>query len=214
MKKSTTIFVSIIATLLVPYQVHSQKLESIFLSASENRDVPIQKNAFNASFKSFLGISDDYSFKPYDSVAGIKKENEVDALGFNNIRYLQYYKGIKVENADIRVRFRDDKFHSLNGEYVKCTGINTNTILSKTEAIRKAKIFFAGIHDVDSTSLKSYHQTPELVICNNHMRPSDTALYTAFKIDIFSTDKFVHEYIYVDAVSGVILNHLSLIKKE
>lgn len=214
MKKITFYFVCAITTLCMPFHAYSQKLESIFIYASENRNIAIQKNSFNTSIKATLGLSDDYCFRRHDSVTGIKNANAVDAMGYTHIRYLQYYKGIKVEHADIRAHFRGEDLHSVNGEYIKTADIDTSVSISISDAVKKAKLYFADLHIVDTASLKSFYQAPEMVICNNHLHMDDTLLHVAFKIDIYSTEKFVHEYIYVDANNGNILNYVSLIMND
>ena len=214
MKRIVIFFTCAIATLCMPFQTYSQKLESIFLSASENRSIAIQKNSFNTSLKSTLGLSDVYCFRQHDSAASANRTNTVDAQGYTHIRYLQYYKGIKVEHADIRAHFRGGDLYSVNGEYIKAADIDTSITLSKHDAVKKAKLFFADLHVVDTASLKSYYQTPKMVICNNRLHIEDTLLHVAFKIDLYSTEKFVHEYVYVEAKNGEILDHVSLIMND
>lgn len=175
MKQITFFFVCAIATLCMPFHAYSQKLENIFLSASENRNIAIQKNSFNTSFKSTLGLSEDYCFRQYDSITSIKKTNTVDELGYTHIRYLQYYKGFKIEHADIRAHFKGEDLHSVNGEYIKAADIDTSITISKPDAVKKAKMFFADLHVVDTTSLKSFYQAPEMVICNNHLHLNHVA---------------------------------------
>ena len=204
MKRIVIFFTCAIATLCMPIQAYSQKLESIFLSVSENRSIAIQKNSFNISFKSTLGLSDDYYFKQHDSAASAKRTNTVDALGYTHIRYLQYYKGIKVEHADIRAHFLGGELYSVNGEYIKAAEIDTSVSISKIDAVKIAKLFFAARHTVDTASLKSFYQAPEMVLCNNRLNVDDTLLHVAFKIDLYSTEKFVHEYVYVEAKNGEI----------
>ena len=214
MKRILIFFTFAIATLCIPFQAYSQKLENIFLPASEKGGIAIQKNSFNTSFKSTLGLSDVYSFRQHDSAASAKRTNTVDALGYTHIRYLQYYKGIKVEHADIRAHFRGGELYSVNGEYIKAVDIDTSITLSKPDAVKKAKLFFADLHVVDTASLKSYFQTTEMVICNNHLHIEDTLLHVAFKIDLYSTEKFVHEHVYVESKNGEILDHVSLIMND
>ncbi len=61
----------------------------------------------------------------------LDKMSEKDELGYVHERYMQYYKGIKIEPSDIRVHYLNDLFVSANGEYVDAPNIDVSIALSK-----------------------------------------------------------------------------------
>jgi len=86
-----------------------------------------------------LEIPDNYEFER-QIIKGTKgRMSEKDDLGYIHERYAQYYKGIKIENSDIRVRYLNGLFVSAHGEYIDTPNIDTSVVLSKEKAIEKAK---------------------------------------------------------------------------
>ena len=59
--------------------------------------------------------------------------------GFQHERFRQYYKNIKIENSDIRVRFKDGEIVGANGYYINVPAIDITVRLSKEDAISIAK---------------------------------------------------------------------------
>ena len=104
-------------------------------SAGKGLDNTNITKALNVQFE----IPENYEFKR-QVIKGTKdKMSEKDDLGYIHERYTQYYKGIEIENSDIRVHYLDDLFVSANGEYIDAQNIDTSVILSNENAIQKAK---------------------------------------------------------------------------
>ena len=69
-------------------------------------------------------IPENYEFK-HQVIKGTKdRMSEKDDLGYVHERYAQYYKGIKIEHSDIRVRYLNGLFASANGEYIDVPNID------------------------------------------------------------------------------------------
>ena len=70
-----------------------------------------------------------YDFKR-QVIKGTKdRMSEKDELGYVHERYAQYYKGIKIEHSDVRVRYLNDVFVSANGEYIDAPNIDISVML-------------------------------------------------------------------------------------
>jgi Zn-dependent metalloprotease len=170
-------------------------------------------------------IPEGYEFER-QVIKGTKdRMSEKDDLGYVHERYAQYYKGIKIEHSDVRVHYLDNSFVSANGEYIDAPNIDVSVILSKEEAIQKAKEYIGAKeymweNEAENDWLKntandksaSFYPDPELVICKNSIDNQDTLFYIAYKIDIYAKYPVSRDYVYVDAKTGGILAINAIIK--
>ncbi len=163
-------------------------------------------------------IPENYEFKRQVIQGTKERMSEKDDLGYVHERYAQYYKGIKIENSDIRVHYLNGSFVSANGEYIDVPNIDVSVILSKENAIQKAKEYvgakeYMWENEVENNWLKSinndetasFYPNPEIIICRNSIDFQDTTFYIAYKIDIYAKEPLRRDYIFVDAKSGKIL---------
>ena len=163
-------------------------------------------------------VPENYEFKR-QIIKGTKdRTSEKDDLGYVHERYAQYYKGIKIENSDIRVHYLDGLFVSANGEYIDAPNVDVSVILSKENAIQKAKDYidakeYMWENEAENNWLKSitkdetasFYPNPEIVICKNSIDFQDTTFHIAYKIDIYAKEPIRRDYIFVDAKNGSIL---------
>jgi len=56
-----------------------------------------------------------------------------------------------------------------------------------------------------------FYPNTEIVICKNSIDIKDKTFYVAYKIDIFSKEPLSHDYVYIEAKSGNILNVLPIL---
>lgn len=160
-----------------------------------------KKSYQKTSIIKVLELSTDYSLE-YNNLS------KVDDSIAEHERYILYYKGIKIENSDIRVHYYENKV-IINGEYFNVTDIDTSINITKDEALVKAKLYFKRLlkrDDIKDSLLKSYHNIPEIVLCKNYFDFNDNSLYLAYKIDMYVEDNARHDYIYVSSINGNILN--------
>jgi len=163
-------------------------------------------------------IPNDYEFKR-QVIQGTKdRMSEKDDLGYVHERYAQYYKGIKIENSDIRVRYLNGSFVSANGEYIDAPNIDISIILSKENAIQKAKEYVGAkeyiwenelennwLRSITNDETASFYPNPEIVICKNSIDFQDATFHVAYKMDIYAKEPLRRDYIFVDAKNGKIL---------
>ena len=105
-------------------------------------------------------IPENYKFKRLIIKGSKDRTSEKDDLGYVHERYAQYYEGIKIENSDIRVRYLNGLFVSANGEYIDVPNVDISVILSKENAIQKAKEYIGAKeyiweNEVENNWLKS-----------------------------------------------------------
>lgn len=183
-----------------------QQLRVLYL---EPNDVAVnfQEGKSNIALVKQLGLSDDFVFDYINKNNNTYKDN----LGLVHERYSQYYKGIRIENSDVRIHYKNKNFYYANGEYVFFEKMDTTVVISRDQAYDFAKIFIFKRDGLDTSSLFSMYKDSEIVICRNQYDSHDTLLHLAYKIDIYSTIKIFHESISVDAKTGKILNSETLI---
>ena len=152
-------------------------------------------------------------------------ERTKDDLGLTHERFVQYYKGIKVEGSDIRVHYKGKVVVSVNGEYANTINLDVNPVLLEEEAITQAKGFInakkyrweipeenAWLQEVTSDKNLTFFPKAELVICRNRLNPLDSAYHLAYKVNISAIEPMSDSFVFVDAKAGLILNNLSTIR--
>ena len=149
------------------------------------------------ALKTKLEIPENYEFKR-QIIKGMEgKMSEEDDLGYVLERYAQYYKGVKIENSDIRVRYLNGIFVSANGEYIDAPTIDVSVILSREDAIQMAKEYIGAreyiweseaennwLKTITNDKTASFYPNPEIIICKNSIDFQDTTFHIAYKIDI------------------------------
>jgi len=90
----------------------------------DTSEIFLNSNRMENSLKTLLNIPNDYEFR-IQTIKGTKDQTrETDDLGYVHERYEQYYKGIKVEVADISTHYLNNLLVFVNGEYIDVTDIN------------------------------------------------------------------------------------------
>ncbi|MDR1895619.1 MAG: M4 family metallopeptidase [Prevotellaceae bacterium] len=219
MKQRLVLFSIFMLTLLC------QTVYSYAQDIVKSSDLRIDKSKFSLNdnktkeiLQTQFKLSNDYEFRT-QIIKGAKDETiEHDDLGYKHERYAQYYKGLKIEHSDIRAHYLNDSLVSINGEYINQQNIDVSIILSKTDAIQKAKDYIGAkkymwedeaannwLKSIKNDKSASFYPNAEIVICQNSMNLHDTMLHVAYKIDIYATEPVRHDYIYVDAQTGHVL---------
>jgi Zn-dependent metalloprotease len=216
------IFILFILTSLCQFtysQILKQELvKSVFLSI-DTGEMDLRTHNAGIFLNTLLNISNNYEFR-IQTIEGSKElEIEIDELGFVHERYNQYYKGIKIEDADIRTHYINDVLVLVNGEYIDAPNIDNDIQLTEDAAIAEAIAYinaqeYMWEDEANNNWLKnhfndetaSYYPKTELVICMNGFNIEDTLFYAAYKIDIHASYPESSNYVYVNARTGDILD--------
>ena len=193
-------------------------VRSFDLRMDKSNEVGLDNTNIAKALKTQFKIPENYEFER-QVIKGTKdKMSEKDDLGYVHERYAQCYKGIKIENSDIRVHYLDGLFISANGEYIDAPNIDVSVILSKENAIQKAKEYIGAMEymweneaennwlkSITNDKIASFYPNPEIVICKNSIDFQDTTFHIAYKIDIYAKEPLRRDYIFVDAKNGRVL---------
>lgn len=147
--------------------------------------------------------------------------SETDELGMTHDRYQQYYRGIRVEGAELLVHSRNGITESVNGVVARhLASVPTAPRIAADEArdtaIRTMRAAVAEESTGDGTNpLIAWDGRPaatELVITqrDGHETFGPDDLVLAWRIDMVGTDPLYSRSVYVDATDGAVAKILPL----
>ena len=198
----------------------------------------MKKIATETSNADWINIKPDTSINPLTFFINHKKalglgesdymvlyKTEKDKALIDHYRYNQFYKGYKIFGGEFLLHARGGKLLSANGKMIRGLNKNPAIIISKEEALQKAKQFFPAaqyaweiselennykliLHDANA----SYKPKGELEWVSteegtNMKNPSKFTL--AFMFDIY-TSFLIGNRIFVDAQTGLVIKTFSL----
>jgi Zn-dependent metalloprotease len=163
------------------------------VSASLRGKAVSQKDAAQ-NLASMLGLSASHTFKQVTETK--------DNTGITHTSYQQYYLGVKVDGGQVLVHSKDGMVNTLNGKVAQLGTLSVQPVLKATEAYTAAK------KSTTVTQLFKSNYPVELVIAGVNKQYS---LAYKVRIDGRTADrKVVMVNVFVDAVTGKILNTVSL----
>ena len=148
-----------------------------------------------------------------------------DEMGFNHVKYQQYYKGVKVEHGNYILHTRNSQVETMNGDYKPIEeGFGIAASLNEAGALNAATGFIGAseyMWDTPDASLyysrnkESFVPKGQLVIVENFRGNSTSErskLRLAYKFDIYATEPLSRQDVYVDALNGQVLFSNKVIK--
>lgn len=177
------------------------------------------KHDTNLTAKEFLktavarfDLDSNYSFK----VLWVKK----DDLGFTHTRLRQYYKGIYIEGAEFILHEKNSRLKSMNGHLKRNVNLNVPPLLDEGTAITEAINYIDAeeymwesnenntlLKEILNDSSTTYYPNPELLIVRD--KPDGADYKLAYKVDIYASDPFLKQDVFVDANLGEVLYSLN-----
>ncbi len=166
-----------------------------------NEDVPVQK--FDAWIHSSLKMSKEFTLDNF--------RQGKDALGYTHARYQQNYNGIPIEGHVYIVHSNEKKIVSMNGTLVNSLGkINLQPAVSEKAALTLAlkhvgaKKYRWEEKKKSGSSLSTEYPKGSKIIIETKAGSKNYRL--TYKFDIYASAPLSRDYIYVDAISGEVLN--------
>ena len=163
----------------------------------------------NTILKKYLKLTNYNNFT-------LSKELE-DEYGYVHGRYDHFYKGLKVEFSNYILHSKNEHITSMNGRILTIkTEVNVNPSISAKIALNYALSYYNSeqyiweipemedwIKKEKQDSSATYFPKEQLIIWSNI---DNTQYRLAYKFDIYSQKPLFHEYIYIDAHSGKVLD--------
>lgn len=164
-----------------------------------------------------LNLDPSLSLKAY--------KTETDNFGFTHTRYQQYYQQIPVEGTTLIVHQKNGKVVSVNGDFIQETKASANPVLNETQALQKAldkinakrykwenKAHEAQLKQAFNDPNFSFFPKGELVVVHKNGNDySSASTRLAYKFNIYAEEPLYRAYVYVDALTGEIINERNLI---
>lgn len=185
------------------------------------------------NFKKNTSLDGRTIFQQYKSAYGLGLDDEMrliktkeDKLGFTHYRYQQYYKGFKIDGAEVLVHDFQGKSKTANGLMVQGLNMDSNPNLSPEDAIQLAMMEVDAevymwedeysemeLKEIKKDTNASYYPEPELlwVAKSNESLNYASSYLLAYKMDVHSLKPMDGKSIYIDARSGEVLRTISLI---
>ena len=142
-------------------------------------------------------------------------KTKTDELGFTHQYFDQYYNGVRVAYSNYSVHGKDDVINTANGTYNKIGKVVTVAKLSEREALDYAVRFIdAEVYKWElpkeeqwqgEYNDESHYPQGELVIVKDRLK-TDSLFRLAWKFDIYAHTPLSLDLVYVDAITGDILD--------
>lgn len=160
---------------------------------------------------------------PEDSWAETSKTN--DQLGMSHIKYQQFYKGVKVENAEYMLHEKSGSIEVMNGDYQIVKLKTVKPRLTAEDGLKAAMKYMKAdrymwqevsmeklIKEQSKDPSATYYPKAELVISRDFLKGGRTFLL-AWKYRIFSSLPADALEVFIDAGTGEVIRTGSLICK-
>jgi len=148
-----------------------------------------------------LGLNQDSSFE-------LDRQN-TDELGYTHDVYTQYYQGIPVAFAELKIHSFQGQVKSLTNTTVPIENIELRPVLSSTSAFNSAKAHVNAQtylwEDQVSSEMMDYNIPQGDLVIMAPLRDVLNEPRLAYKFDIYATEPLYRADVYVDATNGRVL---------
>ncbi|HRH49282.1 MAG TPA: M4 family metallopeptidase [Panacibacter sp.] len=207
-----------------PQDFWNDTLRTIALPESNERWIDLREDA---------AIKGSDFFKKYGSALRLTAADEmrqakidIDQTGNAHLRFHQYYKNIRIANADYIVHLNKKGLACVaNGRYVRSMNKNVAYQLTRTQALDKAlgkikairykwqdKYWEQEIKNRTKNPDTSYYPKGELIwtkdLSNDNWKASNFRL--AYQFDIFASAPRISRRLEIDANTGEVINDIPL----
>jgi Zn-dependent metalloprotease len=197
--------------------LQAQNIDTITLQKNENGKISYAHVTTNIEMadatnflKTALQTTSDDSF-------ALEKES-IDTLGIKHQRYQQYYKGVKVQDAEYMLHGKNGIIATMNGDFQIVNIESVIPTLSEQQALTDALNYVNAkeykwqdsaseifIKQMTNNPNATYFPKGELVIERNYLKGGKNLLLS-WKFSIFSLNPINQQLVYVDANTGEIIN--------
>ncbi|MEO1515025.1 MAG: M4 family metallopeptidase [Bacteroidota bacterium] len=189
-------------------------------------------------------LTPDLFFRNQQNTLGLSQQDdmrlvkeETDRMGFRHHRFAQYHNGVRIEGAQYLVHQREGLLLKANGQLVRNLALSTQASISEEAAIAAAlRLVGANTYMWQdkhlALSLREVHQhghhhhhghdapsqafypDPELVIFDPSYSQQADQYRLAYKMDIYASQPFSRQWVFIDALTGNVLARQERIHSE
>jgi len=151
------------------------------------------------------------------------KSEATDEMGITHKKYLQYYKGIKVDNAEYLVHGRNNNIEVINGDFQDISIETIEPTITEQQALKKALEYVGAkkykwedpnmerfIKQLQNNPNATYYPSGELVISKDYLKGSNS-FKLSWQFTISSMEPDNEQMIFVNAVNGEVIRDVPLI---
>ncbi|MDR2423196.1 MAG: hypothetical protein LBD59_00540 [Prevotellaceae bacterium] len=145
----------------------------------------------------------------------VKRKEIKDENGYTHRFYQQYHKGFKVEGGEFGVHAVNENIEYVLGGFKDVGDVSVTVQLSEAAALKcaikhiGAEIYKWQIPEEEAWIKEYYNDTyfprGELVIVKDRLE-TDSAYRLAYRFDIYAHQPMSRNYVWVDAISGEVIN--------
>jgi Zn-dependent metalloprotease len=165
---------------------------SFFIDLKKERQ---PNKSVSSNFNSLFELNAQHTFQ--------QMTEKTDKLGFTHANFQQFYKGYPIDGNLIMVHSKNGITNSINGNLAKFGNIETQIVISKTEAKNIAKNY------LKVTELITDYPIETVITQIPTEKGVDTRL--AYKVRIDSYTPFEMCNIFIDTKTGEIINKINLV---
>lgn len=173
----------------------------------------ITKDNASYTIANLLGLPSDFSFKLVESKNITSVNREV------HYTYQQYFKEYPIEFAVLKLHYRDNQLHYINGEFLADFPKNTKPTFSEMEAFENAKKNVNAekyVWDYPAElDVLPKNESTELIFPTPHASITyytmGNSSYLTYKFDIYALAPLSRNYVYIDANTGKVITKNSRI---
>ncbi|MEZ5015225.1 MAG: M4 family metallopeptidase [Chitinophagales bacterium] len=230
MRKYICIFCGLISSALLFAQ--SPQPNELFQSSFGQYISPDTRQDW-ISFRKNVPFSGRDLFTQVPEILGLQAEDEMelfrentDMAGNKHYKFVQYYKGVRVEGMEYYTHERNGILHLANGDFIQGLNLSVSATVPYEDAILKALLAVPAEKymwqdeqkEADFKKKKddpnaTLYPRPELLIVKKD--PDAAALsqnyILAWRVAVFADQPYDAQYVYIDANNGQIIRKRSLI---
>ena len=167
-------------------------------------------------FKTIMELSDDHAWTLLNTTD--------DKLGMTHYRFQQTYKGYPVDGSMYILHAKAGKVFSANGEFFTSLPTTSSAAISKEDAINAAIGYVGAIsykwefadeeHALRARTgdpMDTYYPRPKLSYIPVDGIYAGGEFRLAYRMDIYAQEPLSRAYIYVDALTGQVINKVERI---
>ena len=223
-KFSKKFIIVVIAWIFYPL-LYAQQSDTLFIQRNEKGKIAFARFKVNENsdrkmendvvfLKSVLNTKDGYEFR--------LKSETTDNLGITHRRYQQFFRGIKVDNAEYLLHGRAGNIEEINGDFQEIGIESVKPIINEQQALSIALKYvnaekykwqdetmekFIKQHFKDPNA--TYYPHGELVIAEDNLKGSHS-FKLSWQFTIASLKPNNEQIIFVDANNGLVIRDIPL----